>query len=288
MVVKRGRRALSLVFLGLIMGLCGLGMEVQPQKALAVGPPSAHVSMAVSIKGEQGPQNFEIEIWTKEDRLRLDLIFPVPELGRAKMKGVVVVTPEEGYLYLPQLNMATKLPPMADLLAEDLDLPLDLSEHTMAISEDITVLLKEGRFTPDLLAWMEEELDLSDKEVGKLRRGGLSDENVLALMEKALGEGERVRILGQEEVDGKKCTLFEITSADGSKTRIWLAQGEKERYPWRMEAVDDSGATVMTMEILELDLEAKIPDSEFKLPPNVIIAKEESLAGLKRGMLGKG
>jgi len=202
---------------------------------------------------------------------------------------VVIVTPEEGYIYLPQLNMATKLPPMADLLAEDLDLPLDLSEHTMAISEDITVLLKEGRLTPDLLAWMEEELDLSDKEVGELRRGGLSNENVLALMEKALGEGERVRVLGQEEVvGGKKCTLFEITSADGSKTRIWLAQGEKERYPWRMEAVDDSGATVMTMKILKLDLEAKIPDSEFELPSNVIIAREESLAGLKRGMLGKG
>jgi len=81
MVVKRGRRALSLVFLGLIMGLCGLGMEVQPQKAVAAGPPSAHVSMAVLIKGAEGPQNFEIEVWTKEDRLRLDLIFPVPELG---------------------------------------------------------------------------------------------------------------------------------------------------------------------------------------------------------------
>jgi hypothetical protein len=177
---------------------------------------------------------------------------------------------------------------MADLLAEDLDLPLDLSEHTMAISEDIMVLLKEGRFTPDLLAWMKEELELSDKEVGKLRRDSLSDENVLALMEKALGEGGRARVLGQEEVGGKKCTLFEIMSADGSKTRIWLAQGEKERYPWRMEAVDDSGATVMTMEITKIDLGAKIPDSEFELPSNVVIAREESLAGLKRGMLGKG
>lgn len=279
-MVKRGRRALSLVFLGLVIGLCGFSVEVQPQKALAAHPPSAHVSMAVSIKGAEGPQNFKIEIRTKEDRLRLDLIFPVPELGGAKMKGVVIVTPEEGYLYFPQVNVATKLPPMADLLSEDLDLPLDLSEHTMAISEDIMILLKEGRFTPDLLAWMKEELDLSDKEVAKLRRDGLSDENVLALMEKALGEGEEARILGQEEVGDRKCTLFEIMSADGSKTRIWLAQGEKKRYPWRMESVDDGGATVMTMEILELDLEAKIPDSEFKLPPNVIIAEGESLVGM--------
>ena len=287
-MVRRGKKAVSSIFLGLVIGLCGFSIGVQPQKVLAAHPLSAHVSMVVSVEGAEGSQKFEIEIQTKGNKSRLDLFFPVPELGRAKMKGVVIVTPEEGYLYFPQVNMATKLPPMTDLLAEDLDLPFDLSEHTMAISEDILVLLKEGRFTPDLLAWMKEELELSDKEVGKLRRDGLSDENILALMEKALGEGERVRVLGQEEVSSKECTLFEIMSADGSKTMVWLAQGEKERYPWRMEAVDDSGATVMTMEITQIDLEAKIPDSEFELPPNVVIARGETLAGLKRGMLGKG
>jgi outer membrane lipoprotein-sorting protein len=268
-VVKRSRRVISVFLIGLAMSLCIPSMGVQPERVLAIDPPSAHITMVVSMEKE-GLKNSKVEVWTKKDKLRLDLTLPVSGLGGAKVKGVIIVTSEGGYIYLPKFKVAKELSPLKDLLAAE-GLPLDLSERTMAMSEDIMTLLKEGRFTHDLLVWIKKKLDLSDKEVEELKKGGLSDENILALMEKALREGESARILGQEEVKGKKCTLFEIIFRDGSKTKIWLEQGRRERYPLKVEVVGSDGATLMTAEISQLDLGAKVPDSKFEPPPDVII-----------------
>ncbi len=76
----------------------------------------------------------------------------------------------------------------------------------------------------------------------------------------------KMKSLGKETVDGKKCIMYEVAEADNATSKVWI--WEEYGVPVKMEMVVDGQKTVMEYKNIEV---GDIPDSTFELPAEVQI-----------------
>jgi outer membrane lipoprotein-sorting protein len=100
----------------------------------------------------------------------------------------------------------------------------------------------------------------------------LSDEAILTSIKQDPNVRD-ARIVGQRDIAGKKCTIFEISYTNNSQVKMWVAADQAYRYPLKIETTKADGIVTL-LKFKNVELNPMIPDSEFELPPGVKI--EES------------
>jgi outer membrane lipoprotein-sorting protein len=72
---------------------------------------------------------------------------------------------------------------------------------------------------------------------------------------------EKMKYVGKDTIDGKKCLVYEITEDNVGTSKVWL--WEENGIPLRMEVISDGEKIVMEYRNIKI---GGIPDSMFELP----------------------
>ncbi len=119
-------------------------------------------------------------------------------------------------------------------------------------------------------AWM---INLNDNTAMKLGGYDAETESVNPLEPMSAYEEDMYNVLGQETIDGKKCSIIEITE-DEAYTKMWV--WEKYGFPLKMEIVSDGNQINYEYKNVSFD---KIPDSMFEVPAGIQIIEMQMPEG---------
>jgi outer membrane lipoprotein-sorting protein len=225
----RGKRAIvliSLLLIGLIVGLGSVDLKVGPQATLADEQPNKLPSSYkfTAVTSSEG-HSVILKFWIKNRKVKIDMM-EVPSGQRL----IMIITKDGSYIYYPKENRAMKS------------------------------------------AFLSSQFESLAEPFGKYYYVNLSDEAILASIKQDPGVRD-ARIVGQRDIAGKRCTIFEVNYTDNSQAKIWVTADRAHRYPLKIETTNANGTTAL-LKFKDVELNPMIPDSEFELPPGVKV--EES------------
>ncbi len=79
---------------------------------------------------------------------------------------------------------------------------------------------------------------------------------------------EKMKYVGKDTIDGKRCLVYEITEDNVGTSKVWL--WEENGIPVRMEVISDGEKMVMEYRNIKI---GGIPDSMFELPAGIQITE---------------
>jgi outer membrane lipoprotein-sorting protein len=231
--------ATMLVFTPLVM-VQGQGQgNTSDQTTVVTGAPDTY--KLTILFTDTGGTSGSFKVWVKGDKTKIDIT--TQERSGDESHQVLIRNEEGDFMYDPEEKTGMKIP---DILPQD---PFEMYTPWIVYFEYYQTV-----YTQDAV--------------------------ILAAMKEACANSSSckdVSIAGHGSVLGEECTIFETTSAQGTKTKVWIAVNKG--YPLKVKSTtaDDS---ITTIEYQEVEFSPTIPDSTFEIPPEVEIQDMYNMPGM--------